>query len=114
MKNKNRLSPPIAFHSPLALGRLVSPLGFLMLLGALLLGGCGEDPPAKEEDGDSGRREVSIRYVEPSPETVRITQHALGSLRSLRTPEVAAEVAGRVTRLHVDEGDRVQAGDLLA
>lgn len=114
MKNKNPLCVPTRSHDP-APGPFARPLRLLVpLLAALLLGGCGGDPPEEKEDGDGGHREVSIRYTEPSRETVRVTQHALGTLRAQKTPQVAAEVAGTVTRLHVDEGDRVQAGDRIA
>lgn len=45
---------------------------------------------------------------------VPVTLRALGRVQSRVAPEVAAEVEGRILHLAVDEGDHVNAGDVIA
>ncbi len=45
---------------------------------------------------------------------LRITAEATGLVEPVRTVEVKSKASGEILRLHVDVGDRVQAGDLLA
>jgi len=54
---------------------------------------------------------VEVARAERAPivEEVRLT----GTLTSPRTARLASEVAGRIARLHVDAGDRVEAGEVL-
>ncbi len=45
---------------------------------------------------------------------LRITAEATGLVEPVRTVEVKSKASGEILRLHVDVGDRVQLGDLLA
>lgn len=56
------------------------------------------------------------KYVtEPVRKTdVRVTVSATGKLQGLNTVEVGAEVTGKVLKVHVDDNDRVTAGQVLA
>ncbi|MCC5795499.1 MAG: efflux RND transporter periplasmic adaptor subunit [Chromatiales bacterium] len=58
----------------------------------------------------------AVRVTTMAAEATRIeeTEWAVGVIESRRSPRIAAEVAGQVRRLHVDEGQRVRAGQLLA
>lgn len=55
--------------------------------------------------------EVETAVVRRGPISQRIS--ASGTLEARRESRIGAEVQGRITRVHVDEGDRVEAGDLL-
>jgi len=72
------------------------------LLPAALLA-CGEDA-VEPETGFP----VTLHSVESVDVRERI--HATGELRAVEHAEIAAEVAGRVTEILVDEGSRVEAG----
>src|SRR5688572_18210207 len=45
---------------------------------------------------------------------LKVTVSASGSLASLSTVEVGAEISGRVSSVHVSHNDRVKKGQLLA
>ena len=72
-------------------------------LGALLALGCG----GAEEDA-AGGFPVSLARVEGLDVVERI--EGTGELRAKDSAAVAAEVAGRVTEILIDEGNRVEAG----
>jgi membrane fusion protein (multidrug efflux system) len=74
-----------------------------VLLGALLVVGCGGG-----EEEDAGGFPVSLARVEGLDLAERI--EGTGELRAKDSAAVAAEVAGRVTDILVDEGNRVEAG----
>ena len=46
--------------------------------------------------------------------TVLVEALGTGSVESHRTASVSFEVTGRVTMIHVDQGDRVKEGQVLA
>jgi membrane fusion protein (multidrug efflux system) len=73
------------------------------MLGALLVAGCG----GGEEDAGAGFP-VSLARVEGLDLAERI--EGTGELRARDSAAVAAEVAGRVTEVLVDEGTLVEAG----
>ena len=82
--------------------------GALAVGGAALLGasGCGGDAAASDE--------ASFATAPVSRTDLRITAEATGLVEPVRTVEVKSKASGEVLRLHVDVGDRVDAGDLLA
>lgn len=55
---------------------------------------------------------VSTTVVEPRP--LEVYEEVVGALENVVDPTVAAEVAGRVTRVHGFTGKRVARGDVLA
>lgn len=89
--------------------RAPGPPGARLLLCALLalgLGCTGEAPP----EVDLARPVV---VTDVSVLDLRERIQASGELRAEEEAEIASEVAGRVTELHVDEGFAVEAGDVL-
>lgn len=85
-----------------------------LIAATLLLGGaagglvgCAEEAPPEVDLA----RPVVVADVAVVDLDERI--EATGELRADEEAEIASEVAGRVTELHVDEGARVAAGDLL-
>ncbi|QKT02824.1 efflux RND transporter periplasmic adaptor subunit [Ectothiorhodospiraceae bacterium 2226] len=85
---------------------------------ALALGGtlvaCGTDGDAPAQNAANGPRATAVGAAEAQAGTVRLTERSLGTVTAKEAPTVGAEVAGRVLRLHADEGDQVRAGQLLA
>ena len=72
------------------------------------LAACSRERPAAEE------KPVPVRVRTPAsaeqPESVSVS----GSVEGSRTVPLAFQVAGRVARVYVEEGDAVRAGQLLA
>lgn len=84
------------------------------LLAALMLGtalmGCGE----KEEVAPKGPPPALITSAQAQSRDLEIVEEAVGEADSATAPKVAAEVAGRVIRVHVEVGDAVKRGQVLA
>jgi len=59
-------------------------------------------------------RPIDVRSHPVVRETVVVEALGTGSVESRRTANVSFEVTGRVTTIHVDQGDRVKKGQLLA
>ena len=87
----------------------------LALLAALMAGaaltGCGK----KEEEAEKkGPPPALITAAQAQSRDVEIVEEAVGEADSATAPKVAAEVAGRVIRVHAEVGDAVKRGQLLA
>lgn len=85
-----------------ACGLLTSGLVGVLALG---MGGCGRGEAA---EAPSLQADPVLR------EDMRITTEATGNVEPVREIEVKSKASGEVLRLHVDVGDEVQPGDLLA
>lgn len=59
-------------------------------------------------------RIIRVTTTEAHRATIEQTEWAVGIIESRRSPQLAAEVAGEVIRVHVDEGQGVEAGQVLA
>jgi len=59
-------------------------------------------------------RIIRVTTTEAHRATIEQTEWAVGIIESRRSPQLAAEVAGEVIRVHVDEGQGVEAGEVLA
>lgn len=77
---------------------------------AVVLAACGGKPPPAAAPG----RVVNITTTTVARRPVEETEWAVGLLESVAAPPVSAEVAGRVVRLLVDEGQAVTRGQVLA
>jgi RND family efflux transporter MFP subunit len=82
-------------------------------LGSYLVadGRTAKAPAAK---GAAGTRAVLISATEVRPRTLEIYEDVVGSLENVMDPKIAAEVAGRVTRVLAFIGKKVKRGELLA
>lgn len=89
---------------------------FVVLAAVLVVTACsGEaDDGSGDDSGDDGDQGVAITWIETERRTVEIAQSALGTVRTVKEPQISAEVAARIDELAVDEGDTVAAGDRLA
>lgn len=56
----------------------------------------------------------TLATVSPSTGNLRITVEATGSVEPIREVEVKSKASGEIQRLHVDVGDEVEPGTLLA
>ena len=92
--------------------RLLSAL--LLMLGLVTLAACSDGNGGDADGAGNGDGGVAVTWVEADARAVEITQRALGSVRARTDPRVAAEIAGRIEALHVDEGRTVDGGELLA
>jgi HlyD family secretion protein len=78
-------------------------LGTLVALG---LAGCGQ---AAASDVDE-----SLRYGEAEVRNILLRVEAAGQIQPVRLVEVKSNAGGEILRLHVDTGDEVERGSLLA
>ena len=75
------------------------------LLAGLAVAGCEAEP---EEEA------VSIQTVPAEIRDLRITAEATGELEPVLKVEVKSKASGEILELHVDSGDEVEPGTLLA
>jgi RND family efflux transporter MFP subunit len=83
------------------------PGGLVVLLGAVLLAGCGRTPPPKPD------RAVEVVVTTPISDSVLDYQDFTGRLDAFRTVEIRARVTGYVDDAPFKEGDLVKKGDTL-
>ena len=83
------------------------------------LASCGKSQDATQESNreESDKKEakttlVTVTQLKNSP--LEITESAVGTLESLTDPTIAAEVAARVVNIHVNVGQRINQGQLIA
>jgi RND family efflux transporter MFP subunit len=81
--------------------------GFLSVLGLAIY--CLAAEPSMAQG-----RIIRVTTTQAHRATIEQTEWAVGIIESRRSPQLAAEVAGAVVRVHVDEGQGVEAGQVLA
>ena len=57
---------------------------------------------------------AAVRVVRPSPGGIRRTSAQIGSVQPFQEADLFAKVSGYLSKLHVDYGDHVKAGQVLA
>jgi len=75
----------------------------------LLLAGCGRESAGAGARGAA----VPVQVAQASRQSVPLVEQSVGSVQALRRVEVRAQVDGVVQAVHFQEGQSVQAGDLL-
>ena len=84
----------------------------LAIVGLLALAACGE--ATEPETASEPSRHISeVTVQELVPQSWQATVSTFGVVEALEEVNVAAELSGTVVAVHVNEGDRVEAGDLL-
>jgi RND family efflux transporter MFP subunit len=105
LKNRSRCYP-FGAETPVAILRA------LPLVGLLALAACSETPePAMEDAPAALVPEVTVQEL--TPRTWQTSVSTFGVVEALEEVNVAAELSGTVTAVHINEGDRVKAGELL-
>jgi RND family efflux transporter MFP subunit len=89
----------------LVLAALAAGVGFVALRATAPAGGAAA--------ADGARAPAAVEIAAPRSGTVRDLRVFTGSLQSSTRFEVAAEIGGLLLALHVDLGDRVEAGQVL-
>jgi len=82
----------------------------LFLVGLLGLAGLGTSGCSRGEASEAN----TLQATAVVRQNMRITSEATGNVEPVRSVEVKSKASGEVLRLHVDVGDEVQPGDLLA
>ncbi len=85
----------------------------IILILALLMVACGN----KASDKDANKNEAKptlVTVTQLKNQAVETTEESVGTLEGLIDATVAAEVVGRVIKVHVVAGEQVKAGQLLA
>lgn len=100
-----------------AVGANVLVVGLTALLAMHLLGGCGGDEAGAGAGGDDaaavpqGPPPATVRLMPAEQKRLQTRWDAIGRLREIHRAVVAAEVAGRVIEVPVEEGDTVVGGE---
>lgn len=82
-----------------------------LLVAALLLSGCAKKP---EEQKKAGPPAAIITVTQAQSRIMQVLEQSVGEADSSTAPRVGAEVAGRIIKVHVEIGDPVKKGQLLA
>lgn len=86
-----------------------------VISSGMLLGGCGGPGPGQAAEGEEAQKDTSI-LVEtalPQTESIELSGNFIGTVESEDEITVVAKAGGDVTATYFEEGDRVNAGDLL-
>lgn len=87
-----------------------------MISSSLVLGGCGGSGGAEDRPGEAGAEKDTSILVEtaiPVVESIELDGDFIGSVESEDAITVMVKAGGDVTGAYFEEGDRVNAGDLL-
>lgn len=82
----------------------------LMLMA---LSGCGDKAGDDKAAGKDKRPDIPVTVVESQARTLMDYQRSVGSVVGEANPSIAAEIAGRVSAVMVQAGDKVTRGQVL-
>lgn len=89
--------------------------GLILALFVAISASCGNsDSASKETEASNNTKATLVTVTTIKKQAVEITEEAIGTLEGLIDPTVAAEVAGRVVKVHVSPGEQVKQGQLVA
>lgn len=90
--------------------------GPILCLALLSINGCAEshEASAQKADGAQGTPVPSVQVTTPHRTAVSRTLTLPGSVEAFEKAKLYAKVAGYLEQIHVDIGDRVQRGQVLA
>lgn len=86
-------------------------LSFVTVISLMaLLGGCSSD----DADGQVGEQPATrVEIVTPDRQTLSTTLMSSGTIASRNEVRVIAQTEGKVTMIEVEEGDRVEEGEII-
>jgi RND family efflux transporter MFP subunit len=87
----------------------------IAFLSTALLG-CGAKKSEQDQADDkkNGPKPTLISVTHVKKQAIDITEQSVGSLEGLTNPTVSSEVAAKVIRIHVNTGQAVKQGQLIA
>lgn len=89
--------------------------GLILAFFVAISASCGNsDSASKETEAGNNTKATLVTVTTIKKQAVEITEEAIGTLEGLIDPTVAAEVAGRVVKVHVSPGEQVKQGQLVA
>ncbi len=84
-------------------------------LALTVLAGCGDGKGSAPDARKAGAAQTTpVTVTKAATRTIELTEETVGTLENVFDPRVAAEVAGRVTRVLAEVGKPVKKGELLA
>jgi len=86
----------------------------ILALTSALISGCGVEASVPEADAIQASTPVAVETAMPSRSDINATYAASASISSDADAPVTARVAGEIVELLVEEGDRVEVGQVLA
>lgn len=88
----------------------------LVAIFSILLTACGaKDAAEVTKDADKkDQKPTLVTIAQVKKQAIEITEETIGSLEGLTNPTVSAEVAARVIKIHVNTGQAVKQGQLIA
>lgn len=93
------------------------PLRFtiIALLSTIIIA-CGAKDTSKGKSGaeKNGPKPTLVTVTQVKNQAIEIAEEAVGTLEGLTNPTVSAEVAARVIKIHVNTGQAVKQGQLIA
>lgn len=93
--------------------KIIQP-AFIFLISIIAMA-CGtKDASEANKEADKGPKPTLVTVTQVKNQTIEVTEEAIGSLEGLTNPTVSAEVAARVIKIHVNTGQAVKQGQLIA
>jgi RND family efflux transporter MFP subunit len=91
-------------------------LFFLIVLISTLMIACSEKNAAtdKSEVGKKNARPTLVTVTQVNNQAIETTEESVGTLEGLTNPTLSAEVSARVIKIHVNTGEAVKQGQLIA
>ena len=86
---------------------------FILAL-SLSISACGAKNATADKADKKEEKPTLVSVTQIKKQAVETTEQAVGSLEGLDNPTISAEVAGRVVKIHVNTGEAVKLGQLVA
>jgi len=93
--------------------RAIQYIAPLLTISTLLLVGCTDPAPAAKNGSPKGPKVHLVEVIQASPEKSHTQHQRSGTLKARRTVRIHTQEEGRINRVPLYEGDRVEKGDLL-
>ncbi len=87
-------------------------LSILMIASAMLMSACGSEDASAQKEKRIRSTLVTVTAIQN--QAIEVRESSVGSLEGLVNPTLAAEMAARVMKMHVDTGQAVKKGQLIA
>lgn len=92
----------------------ITHLALILLLSTIAIS-CGKkDASEAKKSQDKGPKPTLVTMTQVKKQAVEISETAIGTLEGLTNPTVSSEVAARVIKIHVNTGQAVKQGQLIA